>query len=182
MSDLPDAVVPGAVVVPRAVFLPPAVALLRRLRDQHGPLLLHQSGGCCDGSVPYCFPVGGFLIGDHDVLLGVLDLRLEPGQVPTEAVEGADAVPVWIAGAQYEAWGYSQLIIDALPGPGAGFSLDETVGEHLLTRSRIFSDAEVAPLDAVVPVRGLAYERGARPPLPTFPLVVATVADAVPSV
>ena len=176
MDNLPDAASPGAVVVPRVVVLPPALALLRRLREAHGPLLLHQSGGCCDGSVPYCFPVGGLLIGDHDVLLGVLDLRLEVGEVPSSAPEGADAVPVWIAGAQFPAWRYSRLIIDAVAGPGAGFSLDETVGEHLLTRSRIFADAEVAPLDAVEPVRGLAYERGTRPPLPTFPLVVATVA------
>lgn len=168
----------GDVVVPRVVLLPPALALLRRLRDAHGPLLLHQSGGCCDGSVPYCFPVGGFFIGDHDVLLGVLDLRLEVGEVPSSEPAGADAVPVWIAGAQFAAWRYSQLIIDATPGPGAGFSLDETVGERLLTRSRIVADAEVAPLDAVEPVRGLAYERGARPPLPTFPLVVASVAAA----
>lgn len=159
-------------VVPRVVMREAAAALLRRLRDEHGPILLHQSGGCCDGSVPISFPVGGFRVGDHDVLLGLLDLRLAAGEVSREVPEGADAVPVWIARAQFPAWRWSRIVLDTEPGPGAGFSLDETLPEHLVARSHIVADHEVAVLDAQPPITGLAFERGARPVPPSTPLVV----------
>ncbi|EKF25341.1 hypothetical protein C731_0662 [Mycolicibacterium hassiacum DSM 44199] len=92
---------------PRVEVTPAAAELLRRLQDRHGPLMFHQSGGCCDGSSPMCYPAGEFIVGDRDVLLGVLDV-------------GA-GVPVWISGPQYEAWQHTQLIIDVVPGPGSGF-------------------------------------------------------------
>ena len=106
-----------------------AVELIRKLRAAHGPLLFHQSGGCCDGSAPMCYPAGEFRIGQHDVRLG--------------EVEG---VPVYIGGKQFELWKHTQLVIDAVPGRGAGFSLEAPEGYRFLTRSRVFTDEEVAEL------------------------------------
>ena len=77
--------------------------------------MFHQSGGCCDGSSPMCYPRGDFLVGDRDVLLGVLDV-------------GADGVPVWISGPQYQVWKHTQLVIDVVPGRGGGFSLEAPGG------------------------------------------------------
>ena len=106
-----------------------AVELIRKLRAAHGPLLFHQSGGCCDGSSPMCYPAGEFRIGQNDVRLG--------------EVEGT---PVYIGGKQFELWKHTQLVIDAVPGRGAGFSLEAPEGYRFLTRSRIFTDEEVAEL------------------------------------
>ena len=91
-------------MTPRVVVTADAAALLDQLREQHGPLMFHQSGGCCDGSSPMCYPDGDFIVGDRDVLLGVLDV-------------GADGVSVWISGPQFEAWKHTQLVIDVVPGP-----------------------------------------------------------------
>ena len=112
-----------------------AVELIRKLRAAHGPLLFHQSGGCCDGSSPMCFPAGEFRIGQNDVRLG--------------EVEGA---PVYIGGQQFELWKHTQLVIDAVPGRGAGFSLEAPEGYRFLTRSRVFTDEEVAELALAGPV------------------------------
>ena len=112
----------------RVVITADAAALLDQLRDQHGPLMFHQSGGCCDGSSPMCYPDGDFIVGDRDVLLGVLDV-------------GADGVPVWISGPQFEAWKHTQLVIDVVPGRGGGFSLEAPEGKRFLSRGRAFSDA-----------------------------------------
>ena len=106
-----------------------AVELIRKLRATHGPLLFHQSGGCCDGSAPMCYPAGEFRIGQHDVRLG--------------EVEG---VPVYIGGKQFELWKHTQLVIDAVPVRGAGFSLEAPEGYRFLTRSRVFTDEELAEL------------------------------------
>ena len=106
-----------------------AVELIRKLRAAHGPLLFHQSGGCCDGSSPMCFPAGEFRIGQNDVRLG--------------EVEGT---PVYIGGKQFELWKHTQLVIDAVPGRGAGFSLEAPEGYRFLTRSRVFTDEEAAEL------------------------------------
>ncbi|MBI3275162.1 MAG: DUF779 domain-containing protein, partial [Methylocystis sp.] len=84
--------------------------LLRRLRGIHGALMMHQSGGCCDGSSPMCYPDGEFIVGDRDVLLGIIDLRLGVGDVPTDLPAGADAITVWISGSQFEAWKHTQLV------------------------------------------------------------------------
>jgi uncharacterized protein (DUF779 family) len=106
-----------------------AVELIRKLRALHGPLLFHQSGGCCDGSAPMCYPRDEFRIGQNDVRLG--------------EVEGT---PVYIGGRQFELWKHTQLVIDAVPGRGAGFSLEAPEGFRFLTRSRVFTDEEAAEL------------------------------------
>src|ERR1700738_3820703 len=100
MADVPEQV----------VTTPAAEELMGRLSNKHGPVMFHQSGGCCDGSSPMCYPRGEFLVGDRDVLLGILDVS-------------ADGVPVWISGPQYQTWKHTQLIIDVVPGRGGGFSL-----------------------------------------------------------
>ncbi len=112
-----------------------AAELLRSLRDVHGPLMVHQSGGCCDGSSPMCYPAGEFLTGDADVLLGELFI----GGVGTEA----DVVPVWMSRGQFEYWRHTHLTIDVVPGRGAGFSLEAPTGQRFLLRSRLLTDEEL---------------------------------------
>lgn len=131
------------------VITAPAAELLERLQQRHGPVMFHQSGGCCDGSSPMCYPRGDFLVGDRDVLLGVLDV--------------GDGVPVWISGPQYETWKHTQLVIDVVPGRGGGFSLEAPEGLRFLSRGRVFSDDEQAGLRAAPVITGADYERGERP-------------------
>lgn len=164
--------------VPRVVALPSAVELLDSLRDENGPLMIHQSGGCCDGSSPMCYAREEFLVGDREVLLGVLDLRLFPGQVPRQAPADADAVPVWISPQQFQAWQHTQLVLDVVPGRGAGFSLEGPRGVRFLTRSRVFSEAENAALQPTL--SGERWALGERPGPSTVPLVVTSVAEACP--
>ncbi|WP_418004817.1 DUF779 domain-containing protein [Mycobacterium sp. PDNC021] len=134
----------------RALITADAAELLRSLQNQHGPLMFHQSGGCCDGSSPMCYPDGDFIVGDRDVLLAVLDV-------------GADGVPVWISGPQFEAWQHTQLIIDVVAGRGSGFSLEAPEGKRFLSRGRVFAEAENAELAAQPPIVGVQYAQGARP-------------------
>ncbi|MBN9156732.1 DUF779 domain-containing protein [Microbacterium sp.] len=108
-----------------------AAALLRQLTAQHGPLMFHQSGGCCDGSAPMCYPVGMFLTGTGDVLLGALDVGLH------------DAVPVYMSESQFEYWKYTHLTIDVVDGRGSGFSVEAPTGRRFLTRSRMLDQAEL---------------------------------------
>ena len=96
-----------------------AAELLRSLRDLHGPLMIHQSGGCCDGSSPMCYPDGEFLTGDADVRLGELVIGER---------RAADVVPVWMSRNQFEYWRHTHLTIDVVPGRGAGFSLEAPTG------------------------------------------------------
>ncbi len=124
-----------------------AAELLARLRDRHGPVMFHQSGGCCDGSSPMCYPDGEFIVGDRDVLLGV----------PAGA-------PVWISGPQFDTWKHTQLVIDVVPGRGGGFSLEAPEGVRFLSRGRAFTAGEVELLAGDPPLTGADYERGARPP------------------
>ena len=138
-----------------AVITAAAAELLGRLQERHGPVMFHQSGGCCDGSSPMCYPRGDFLVGDRDVLLGVLELGPE--------ADGADGVPVWISGPQYQTWKHTQLVIDVVPGRGGGFSLEAPEGVRFLSRGRVFTDEERALLEATPVVTGAAYERGERP-------------------
>ena len=152
-------------MTPRVVVTADAAELLDQLREQHGPLMFHQSGGCCDGSSPMCYPDGDFIVGDRDVLLGVLD-------------SGADGVPVWISGPQFEAWKHTQLVIDVVPGRGSGFSLEAPEGKRFLSRGRAFSDRENAELAATSVLTGADYERGER--LPARAPVVAAAVDACP--
>jgi len=114
-----------------------AVDVLRQLVAQHGPLLFHQSGGCCDGSSPMCYPRNEFRIGQRDVLLGHVD-----------------GTPVYIGGQQYDIWQHTQLLIDVVPGRGGGFSLEAPLGVRFLTRSRVFSPEEQAWLEQCPPRRG----------------------------
>ena len=98
--------------------------------------MFHQSGGCCDGSSPMCYPVGDFLTGDADVHLGDLSI----GSAGTDA----DTVPVWMSRAQFEYWRHTHLTIDVVPGRGAGFSVEAPHGVRFLMRSRLLTDEEVA--------------------------------------
>lgn len=118
-------------MVDRVVATPAAVEVIERLKAAHGPLSFHQSGGCCDGSAPMCYPEGEFRIGGQDVRLG--------------SVAGCD---VFMGRAQFELWAHTQLIIDVVPGRGAGFSLEAPEGVRFLTRGRVFSDDEVADLES----------------------------------
>jgi hypothetical protein len=112
-----------------------AADLLRRLHAEHGPLMFHQSGGCCDGSSPMCYPLGEFVTGPSDVLLGMLE------------IEGvAEPVPVWMSAAQFGYWSHTHLTIDVVPGRGGGFSLEAPLGIRFLIRSRMLSDEEMAGL------------------------------------
>jgi uncharacterized protein len=113
-----------------------AAELLRRITAQHGSLMFHQSGGCCDGSSPMCFTLGEFITGDSDVHLGDLSIA---GMVPD--------VPVWMSKAQFEYWKHTHLTIDVVKGRGAGFSLEAPAGVRFIIRSRIFTDDEHRDLE-----------------------------------
>ncbi|QBJ95606.1 DUF779 domain-containing protein [Rhodococcus sp. ABRD24] len=165
---------------PRAVVTAAAASLLRHLADVHGPLMLHQSGGCCDGSAPMCFPLGEFVIGDRDVLLGVLDLRLGVGEAGATEPQDDDAVPLWISGPQFDAWKHTQLVLDVVPGRGAGFSLEAPEGLRLLSRGRVFDADELTALSTDTPMVGADWALGVRPGPSPLPLVVAEAADACP--
>jgi uncharacterized protein (DUF779 family) len=140
---------------PLALITEAAADLLRRLQERHGALMFHQSGGCCDGSSPMCYPDGEFLVGDRDILLGILDVGSE---------DGSDGVPVWISGPQFEAWKHTQLVIDVVPGRGGGFSVEAPEGMRFLSRARAFTDAENRLLANQPPLSGADYARGERPP------------------
>ena len=117
--------------IPRVLATPAALELVARLRRAHGPIMFHQSGGCCDGSVPMCYPDGDLLVGDQDRLIG--------------EIGGA---PFYISAAQFEYWRHTQLVIDVVPGRGGMFSLEGGTGLRFLTRSRIFTEEELAALTA----------------------------------
>ena len=109
-----------------------AAELLRRLTAENGPLMFHQSGGCCDGSSPMCYPDGEFLTGDADIHLGDLDVGLDRG------------IPVWMSVSQFEYWKHTHLTIDVVKGRGGGFSLESPHGVRFLIRSRLLTDEEAA--------------------------------------
>jgi uncharacterized protein len=118
-------------LVDRVLVTEKAAAMIAKLRAVHGDLLFHQSGGCCDGSSPMCYPRGEFRVGAQDVLLGSIE-----------------DTPVYIGAAQFEYWQHTQLTIDLVPGRGGGFSLEAPEGMRFLTRSRVFTDDEWAELRA----------------------------------
>jgi len=109
-----------------------ALALIEILTEKYGPLMFHQSGGCCDGSAPMCYPRGEFLVGDNDRLLGEIGGH-----------------PFYMSASQFEYWRHTQLIIDAVPGRGGMFSLEGPEGQRFLTRSRIFTDEEYRQLKRI---------------------------------
>lgn len=121
--------VAGTDALARVTATPEACAFMAEIRADHGDIMFHQSGGCCDGSSPMCYPKGEFRLGAGDVLLG--------------EVEGAE---VWISGPQFEAWKHTQLILDVVSGRGGMFSLDNGREKRFLTRSRLFSKAELEEL------------------------------------
>ncbi|GKV66370.1 MULTISPECIES: DUF779 domain-containing protein [Sporosarcina] len=106
-----------------------ALALIELLKEKHGPLMFHQSGGCCDGSSPMCYEDGDLIVGDQDVLLGHIG-----------------GVPFYMMKSQYEYWKHTQLIIDVVDGRGGMFSLEGVEGKRFLTRSRAFTDEECKQL------------------------------------
>lgn len=117
---------------PRVVATEAALALIERLQAMHGALMFHQSGGCCDGSAPMCWPAGDYRTGASDVKLGDIG-----------------GCPFWMSESQFEYWQHTQLVIDVVPGRGGMFSLEGPEGLRFLTRSRLFSDIEWASLRPV---------------------------------
>ncbi|MGV2100340.1 DUF779 domain-containing protein [Rhizobium sp. 21-4511-3d] len=114
---------------PRVLATDAAIELIAEIRADHPDILFHQSGGCCDGSSPMCYPADEFRIGETDVKLGEIA-----------------GVPVYISGSQFEVWKHTQLIIDVVPGRGGMFSLDNGREKRFLTRSRIFGGGEACAI------------------------------------
>src|SRR3990172_2430772 len=125
-------------MVDRVLATDAALDLIERLMRTHGPLMFHQSGGCCDGSAPMCYPKGEFRVGGNDVHLG--------------AIGGCE---VYMDADQFDYWKHTQLIIDVVPGRGSGFSLEAPEGLRFLTRSRVFTGEEADEL-----AKGLARVTG----------------------
>lgn len=117
---------------PRVTATDAALDLIAEIKQDYPEILFHQSGGCCDGSSPMCYPADDFIIGDHDVKLGEIG-----------------GVPVYISGSQFEAWKHTQLIIDVVPGRGGMFSLDNGREKRFLTRSRLFGGGEACAVPQV---------------------------------
>ncbi|MBP2443566.1 DUF779 domain-containing protein [Rhizobium leguminosarum] len=119
---------------PRVLATDAALDLIAEIKRDHSDILFHQSGGCCDGSSPMCYPANEFMIGDSDVKLGEIG-----------------GVPVYISASQFETWKHTQLIIDVVPGRGGMFSLDNGREKRFLTRSRLFGGGEACAVpDATV--------------------------------
>ena len=121
-------------MIDRVTVTPAAEAVIAKLAALNGPLMFHQSGGCCDGSSPMCYPRGDFRVGAQDIYLGQIA-----------------KMPFYIGANQFEYWEHTQLVIDVVPGRGSGFSLEAPEGVRFLTRSRVFTDDEVAALAAAGP-------------------------------
>lgn len=109
----------------RVTATPAALSLIEELKAEYGPVMFHQSGGCCDGSSPMCYPVGDFLVGDSDVHLG--------------QVAGAD---FYISRPQFEVWKHTHIILDVVAGRGGMFSLENGREKRFHIRSRLFTEAE----------------------------------------
>ena len=114
----------------RVALTAEAVELLRKLWTQHGPLMFHQSGGCCDGSSPMCFPAGEFLTADADVLLGRFDIS--DGGCPDSM-----ALEFWMSREQFNYWSHTHLTVDVVQGRGSGFSVEAPEGKRFLIRSTL---------------------------------------------
>jgi len=126
-------------MVERVGITAEAARIIDSLRTEHGELMFHQSGGCCDGSSPMCYLRGEFKVGSRDVYLG--DIA---------------GCPFYMGADQFAYWRHTQLTIDVVPGRGGGFSLEAPRGVRFLVRSRVFTDAEVAELDRAQSVTGAA--------------------------
>jgi len=119
-------------LIPRLLITEEAIAIVDRLKDDHGELMFHQSGGCCDGSQPMCYPKGEFRVGSSDVCVG--------------RIYGCD---FFMSTDQFEYWKYSQLTIDATKGRGSSFSLEIPLGVRFIVKSRLFTDEEYKSLEPV---------------------------------
>lgn len=119
--------------IKRVIGTNAAIEFLNLIRKDYPEVLFHQSGGCCDGSSPMCYPKDDFIIGQNDVHLG--------------DIEGA---PVYISGSQFEVWKHTQLIIDVVPGRGGMFSLDNGREQRFLTRSKLFTKDEQKQLNKII--------------------------------
>ncbi len=117
---------------PRVLVSDEAKAVIDRLRQEHGPLMFHQSGGCCDGSSPMCYPEGGFRLGRSDVKIG--DIH---------------GVPFYIERQQFEYWKHTQLTVDVKPGRGSSFSIEIPLGLRFIVDSRMYTDEEAGDLQPV---------------------------------
>lgn len=115
----------------RVEFTEEAKELLRTLAKRNGALMFHQSGGCCDGSAPMCYPAGEFRTGGSDVMLE---------EIVVEGIE--KPIRFWMSAEQFEYWKHTHLTIDVVAGRGSGFSLETTENKRFLTRSRVFTDDE----------------------------------------
>lgn len=117
--------------VERVGVTPKAMLLIEKLRGMHGDLMFHQSGGCCDGSAPMCYPLGEFRTGASDVLLGKIA-----------------GCPFYMSRSQFEYWQHTHLTVDVVPGRGSGFSLEAPEGVRFLIRSRLFTEDEYKALES----------------------------------
>ena len=118
-------------MVERVIATPATLELIAQLKAEYGELMFHQSGGCCDNSAPNCYLPTDLTIGAYDVHLGDIG-----------------GVPFYISASQYEYWKHTQLIIDVIDGHGGTFSLEGSTGKAFHTRSRLFTDDEIAQLQA----------------------------------
>jgi uncharacterized protein len=123
--------------VTRVDVTPAAADLMRSLRGQHGPLMFHQSGGCCDGSSPMCYLEGEFRTGQSDVLLESLKI---------DGVE--EPITFWMSSSQFQLWRHTHLTVDVVRGRGSGFSLEAPEGVRFMIRSRLLTEDELAELAA----------------------------------
>lgn len=121
--------------IPRIIVLPKAKELIARLKALHGPLMFHQSGGCCDGSQPMCFSEGEFRVGASDVCLGE-----------------AEGCKFYMAADQFEYWKHTQLLLNVTPGRGSSFSLEIPLGLRFFIESKLFTEEELQQLDDLLPL------------------------------
>ena len=117
-------------MVDKVIATPAAIELIEQLKSKHGPVMFHQSGGCCDNSAANCYLPGEITTGAGDVLLGEIG-----------------GSPFYISKSQYEYWKHTQLIIDVIDGHGGTFSLEGPEGKAFHTRSRLFTDEEWAYIE-----------------------------------
>ena len=115
----------------RVDYTPAAEELIRKMTLKHGPLMFHQSGGCCDGSAPMCYPVGMFRVGGSDVLLQKLE------------IEGLAPIEFYMSASQFEYWKFTHLTLDVVKGRGSGFSVEAPEGVRFMIRSRMLDDSEI---------------------------------------
>lgn len=120
-------------MIERVLVTPEAKKVIDQLREQHGELMFHQSGGCCDGSSPMCFSKGELMINEMDVWLG--------------SIHDCD---FYMSKDQFEYWKHTQLTVDVVKGRGASFSLEIPLGIRFVIKSRLYSDDEATQL---VPIR-----------------------------